>query len=199
MRRITKRDWIEIVIHLAFWLGVFYIVRTIGTSFVKLRVRDNGGVMQMDAKETLSPSTWLTLIFMITLFYGNIFGVFRKALRYPKFASRLAVGIGWFTLVVGIHYLLLGLLFKTNVDPAAFGSNDPRRITDERFMNDHHGSISWLHQQPLILLIFASVLGLSVAYFFLKEWSTNELLRTQLAASQYSTEIKFLKSQINPH
>jgi two-component system, LytTR family, sensor kinase len=44
-----------------------------------------------------------------------------------------------------------------------------------------------------------SVGGLSLGYFLLKEWTRNELIRSRLAASHYSTEIKFLKSQINPH
>lgn len=50
-----------------------------------------------------------------------------------------------------------------------------------------------------MLFVFLAVAGLSIAYFFLKEWSRNELVRNQLEANQLSTEIKFLKSQINPH
>ncbi len=42
-------------------------------------------------------------------------------------------------------------------------------------------------------------MGVSIAYFFLKEWARNELVRNQMQAYQLSTEIKFLKSQINPH
>lgn len=50
-----------------------------------------------------------------------------------------------------------------------------------------------------MLFVFLAVAGLSIAYFFLKEWTRNELVRNQLEANQLSTEIKFLKSQINPH
>jgi two-component system LytT family sensor kinase len=49
------------------------------------------------------------------------------------------------------------------------------------------------------LLIFLSVMGVSIAYFFLKEWAKADLSRNQMKANQLSTELKFLKSQINPH
>jgi two-component system LytT family sensor kinase len=50
-----------------------------------------------------------------------------------------------------------------------------------------------------VLLIFIIVFGLSIAYFFLKEWAQAEKYRSQLEAVQLDTEIKFLKSQVNPH
>ncbi|MBS1529111.1 MAG: histidine kinase [Bacteroidetes bacterium] len=50
-----------------------------------------------------------------------------------------------------------------------------------------------------VLFIFIIVFGLSVAYFFLKEWARVEKMRSQLEAVQLDTEVKFLKSQVNPH
>ncbi len=50
-----------------------------------------------------------------------------------------------------------------------------------------------------LLFIFIIVFGLSIAYFFLKEWSRVEKMRSELAAVQLDTEVKFLKSQVNPH
>jgi len=50
-----------------------------------------------------------------------------------------------------------------------------------------------------ISFIFVIVFGLSIAYFFLKEWSRVEKMRSDLAAVQLDTEVKFLKSQVNPH
>ncbi|HEY6900824.1 MAG TPA: sensor histidine kinase, partial [Puia sp.] len=57
----------------------------------------------------------------------------------------------------------------------------------------------WRHIQPVILFAFLVILGISIAYFFLKAWTKSELIQTQLQANQLSTEIKFLKSQVNPH
>ena len=50
-----------------------------------------------------------------------------------------------------------------------------------------------------LLFIFIIVFGLSIAYFFLKEWARVEKMRSELAAVQLDTEVKFLKSQVNPH
>jgi two-component system LytT family sensor kinase len=57
----------------------------------------------------------------------------------------------------------------------------------------------WMQIQPVILFAFLVIEGVALAYFFLKEWAKSELIQTQLQANQLSTEIKFLKSQINPH
>jgi two-component system, LytTR family, sensor kinase len=51
----------------------------------------------------------------------------------------------------------------------------------------------------ILLFIFIIIFGLSIAYFFLKEWTRAEKFRIQLEAVQLDTEIKFLKSQVNPH
>ena len=57
----------------------------------------------------------------------------------------------------------------------------------------------WRQIQPVILFAFLITEGLALAYFFLKAWGKSELIQTQLQANHLSTEIKFLKSQINPH
>jgi LytS/YehU family sensor histidine kinase len=51
----------------------------------------------------------------------------------------------------------------------------------------------------IFLLVFMAIMGISIAYFFLKEWAKADLSRNQMQANQLSTELKFLKSQINPH
>jgi two-component system LytT family sensor kinase len=53
--------------------------------------------------------------------------------------------------------------------------------------------------QLILLLLFIGILGVSIAYFFLKEWAKADVLRVKLEASQLSTEVKFLRSQVNPH
>ena len=57
----------------------------------------------------------------------------------------------------------------------------------------------WQHMQPVVAFAFLVIQGLAMAYFFLKQWAKSELRQTQLQANQLSTEIRFLKSQINPH
>jgi two-component system LytT family sensor kinase len=204
MLTIKKKDWIEIVIHIAFWIGVFYTLSSITTSFFKMRVSHNGSVLAINGKQNISRYFYLTIFFLMMLFYGNIFWIFKKALQYKKIISRIAVGIAWFAFVFAANYFIVGPLLKFHNPtppslpyPPSFSPIAGDQVTqiNEAFLVMNN----WLRMQLTMLLIFLTVLGLSVAYFFLKEWSRQELIRNQLVANQYSTEIKFLKSQINPH
>jgi two-component system, LytTR family, sensor kinase len=203
MLTIKKKDWIEIAVHLAFWTAVFYTLSSLTGSFFKLQVNRNGKVMTMDGKQNIAPYSYLTLIFLMMLFYGNIFWVFKKALQNKKIISRFAAGIAWFACVFAANYFIVGSLLKLKNPPAPpLPYFDHGPIAHDPFTQVNVELLvmnSWLRMQLTMLLIFLSVLGLSVAYFFLKEWARNELVRNQLEANQYSTEIKFLKSQINPH
>jgi two-component system LytT family sensor kinase len=58
---------------------------------------------------------------------------------------------------------------------------------------------SWSRMQPIMALIFLAVLAIAAADFFIKEWVRNDLKRSQAEANQLSTEIRFLRSQVNPH
>jgi two-component system, LytTR family, sensor kinase len=150
---------------------------------------------------------------MVVLFYGNIFWVFRKALRFKNGMIRLALCAGWFMLIFTANYFIVGPVFDKTYQPDA---PPPKfkilRKLSTQIINDnvrdipHFGRIdvgvmitSWKPLQPIILLAFLAIMGISIAYFFLKEWAKSELIQTQLQANQLSTEIKFLKSQINPH
>jgi two-component system, LytTR family, sensor kinase len=55
------------------------------------------------------------------------------------------------------------------------------------------GSI-WFH-----LVVYGLLLSFCLAWFFTKEWIQNERLKRELIETQLSTELNFLKSQINPH
>jgi len=164
---------------------------------------------------SISSYVYLILIFLAVLFYGNICWVFPKAIRYKNIMVRLAICAGWLLLVFGANYFTVGPLFDNAnqaIEPPPMpppvgvikldnimrlrhpDGPDPKRVGVINFMiND------WQHLQPILLFAFLVILGISIAYFFLKEWAKSELIQTQLQASQLSTEIKFLKSQINPH
>jgi two-component system, LytTR family, sensor kinase len=192
------------VIHIAFWTGVFYAINSLTSSFIKVQVNHNGMIMKKDVRQVTSPHSYLTIIFLMVLFYGNIFWIFKKALHYKKIISRLAAGFAWFALIFAANYLIVrSLLEQQHAAMPALEYSDPGLINDNQFTHlntvVYDGMGGWLRIQLTMLLIFGSVTGLSVAYFFLKEWTRNELIRNQLEANQYSTEIKFLKSQINPH
>jgi two-component system, LytTR family, sensor kinase len=59
--------------------------------------------------------------------------------------------------------------------------------------HDFFGSI-WFH-----LVVYGMLLSFCLAYFFTREWIRNERLKRQLIETQLTTELNFLKSQVNPH
>jgi two-component system LytT family sensor kinase len=213
MITLKKRDWIEIVLHLAFWAGVFYTLTSLNRSHIHTLKTPSFTSDQYE--DPISSYVYLILLFLAVLFYGNIFWVFRKVIRYKNVIVRLAICAGWFTLIFGANYFIVGPSFRhaTVVEPlpdVPF-QKDGFIIKNDLAMSAPHPDLpqhtsfvnftisNWQHLQSVILLAFLVILGISIAYFFLKEWAKSELIQTQLQANQLSTEIKFLKSQINPH
>jgi two-component system, LytTR family, sensor kinase len=203
---------IEILLHIIFWAGVFYTLRSLNSSNTQIRIKADSSVRDQFTDYPNSLYVYLILVFMAVLFYGNIFWVFKKAMRYKNGMIRLALCAGWFIMVFTANYFIVGPVFdKIYHSPAP-----PHMITIVRkHASQVKGDVrnlpplgridvgvmitSWQPLQPIILLAFLAIMGISIAYFFLKEWAKSELIQTQLQANQLSTEIKFLKSQINPH
>ncbi len=240
MIQAKKRRWIEILLHGVFWAGVFYVLTSLDSSHIHVWARGPHIVRDNLDKAGISIYVYLILGFLAALFYGNVFGVFPKVIRYKNSIVRLAICAGWFAMVFGANYFIVGPLFdRANPIPqlphgistfrqdTTIKDNDiqdtvgkgiaklGKVVHDDVIVDLHHATPDpgsrppidavnftirdWLHIQPVILLAFFAILGISIAYFFLKEWAKSELIQTQLQASQLSTEIKFLKSQINPH
>jgi len=210
-----KRLWIEILLHLLFWAGIFYVLASsLDNSHIQIYARRPGPHIASDhADEAVSAYVYIILLSLALLFYGNVFWVFRKVIRYKRDAIRLAICAGWFAMVFGANYLIDGPLFnRANPDPVPPPPKMKARL-DSIFRAPHPDTVftrppfdavnftvrNWLHMQPYLVFAFLVIEGLAFAYFFLKEWGKSELRRTQLQANQLSTEIKFLKSQINPH
>jgi hypothetical protein len=215
MHSAKKRLWIEILLHLLFWAGVFYVLTSLDNSHIQIYARRPGPLIALDHVDEAGVSAYVYIIFLslALLFYGNVFWVFRKVIRYRNSIVRLAICAGWFTLVFGANYFIDGPLFaRANPDPVPPPPQMKARIDsimraphpDTAFTRPPYNAVSftvgnWLHMQPYIAFAFLVIQGLAMAYFFLKAWTKSELIQTQLQANQLSTEIKFLKSQINPH
>ena len=233
MIKIKKKDWIEIVLHIAFWIGVFYTLLSFTQPHIKMRINNNGTIVEEDIRHPMSSHLFLTLGFMIVLFYGNIFWLFKKALQYKNVLIRVALPIVWFSLIFladnyvdtllpaqkrqdalmmpppskgrdSINFRIMPppaqrpFVKDTNVDrvmpvPDNFVRREVMRQQSKAFIFQEDSFSNTL------LFIFIIIFGLSIAYFFLKEWSRVEKMRSELAAVQLDTEVKFLKSQVNPH
>jgi len=215
MIQAKKKRWIEIVLHLVFWAGVFYVLTSLDRSHIHVWAKSAHIVRDQVLESAISSYIYIILIFLVALFYGNAFWVFPKVIRYKKSIARVIICLIWFTTIFGSNYFIVGPLFdQANPvpEPPAFLLRATRDTAHAVMTLDHPPNYSrsnpdeisfminsWLHLQPVILFAFLVIQGLSIAYFFLKAWARGELIQTQLQANQLSTEIKFLKSQINPH
>ena len=210
MLRAKKGLLIEILLHLVFWAGVFYVLTSLNSKDITVMIRsDRGPQSGSYIAKPISGNLYMILAFLMAFFYSNILWVFPKAIRYKSALIRLAICAGWFAIVFGANYLIAGPLLDRE-DPVLDRANQVGGMTQRRItIKDDDFSYrpfpkrfkirAWRRTQPVILCTFLFILGIGIAYFFLKAWARSELTTRQLQANQLSTEIKFLKSQINPH
>jgi two-component system LytT family sensor kinase len=229
MKRKQARYFIEPVIHILFWVGIYYVLDALTNSTFRM-VSDHSGMVfnrprmvpdhpgtdtQLIEVVNRFPHLEIVLGFLLLLFYGSVFWFFKKAIRYRSGVKRVAVITGWLVLLFAGNYLLIrGLVGSSGAVPPprvsfsirsdAGPSRDSlplfpeQRIQlPERFSSPN--AEKWGHIQLVIALLFLTVLGVAAAYFFIGEWIRNDLMRSQVEARQLSTEIKFLRSQVNPH
>jgi two-component system LytT family sensor kinase len=220
MNRIKKRQLAEIAIHILFWIAVFYAVNASTSSAITVRISSNNNDTVMERKEVHAflPAAYITLVLLGVLFYGNILWLFKKILTFRSNFVRFAIAACWFLLIFEIDNAAINLL--TPRDPVKFGRPPTHRLdtafklkggppgpppfqATSRIISDDghpHFIMDMIDRSQLILLLlFLGILGISIAYFFLKEWAKADVLRVKLEANQLSTEVKFLRSQINPH
>lgn len=203
MHRLRVRYIIEFFIHLLFWAGVYYALSALTTTSFNMVVRTtSNGVEAVDAITTLNHS-WIVLLFLMILFYSNTFWLFKKVLRYKKPLPRVAVIAGWFILLFFMNYWVVNWsLFKPGKMHFAqkiesLRPTQPRLVTP--MPPPPTFSTDWPHKQISMALIFLAILAIAIAQFFIKEWVRNDLTRSQAEAHQLATEIRFLRSQVNPH
>jgi len=228
MFKIRKKDWIAIVLHMAFWAGVFYTMLSLTQPHIKVRFDANGNGKIEDISHPLSPQLLLTLGFLIVLFYSDIFWLLKQALRYKNRSIRVLLPMAWFGVIfVADHYAVALLPAQKKYDTMVMAQPD-KSTSPVQQPAAHPGDAKVLMKQrgqirsdtiqrevvrqesrpflfategfsDTLLFIFIIIFGLSIAWFFLKEWSRVEKMRSELAAVQLDTEVKFLKSQVNPH
>ncbi|BAU52334.1 sensor histidine kinase [Mucilaginibacter gotjawali] len=218
MNSIKKRQLAEIAIHILFWISVFYAVNVATSTAITIRISRNNAIMERKEIVRFLPATYGTLVLLGILFYGNIFWLFKKVLSFRSNLVRFAIALCWFLLIFELDNVAINLL--TPRDPVKIGPSPTYRL-DATFKSKSvpsgppaipktghvvpddgrpHFIMDMVDRSQLILLLlFIGIMGVSIAYFFLKEWAKTDVLRVKLEANQLSTEVKFLRSQINPH
>jgi len=215
MFKIRKKDWIEIVLHIAFWVGVFYTLLSLTETHVTIRVDHAEGAIKKDpvvirdVRHTLSVHLFITLGFLALLFYGNIFLLFKKALHFKNILIRVVIPVVYFAAIFAANRYFdqqmsvvksdRPFVDTFQIDRKTGALPAPPVIKRDLVLRTDAMVFTRDGLSNTILFIFIIVFGLSVAYFFLKEWSRTEKMRSELQAVQLDTEVKFLKSQVNPH
>jgi two-component system LytT family sensor kinase len=191
MHRNKAGYFIEFLIHAVFWLGVYYALKALTASSFQMLVSDHRRVMSQDGK-LLFPYAWIVMGFLMLLFYTTSFWLFRKTIHY-----RVWLYAGWLIVFYTLNFLVIRLLAA----PAGPLPSHPDAIMPglSPIHLETFSATNWWEMQPVIALQFILVLGVAVAYFYIGESIRNEILRSQAEAYQASTELLFLRSQVNPH
>lgn len=196
MHRNRAKYFIEVIIHALFWLGVYYALRAVTVSSYNIVINHGtGGAERIDALVRFRYSE-VVLVSLMLLFYSNVFWLFKKIIAYRSAWWRVAVATGWMVLLFTLNYAVINLWISP---PGPKMSSAPTgRLPPSNPLHLLPVDHSW-QLQSVIAVVFLCVLAFAVAYFFIREWVRNEMRRSQVEAHQLSTEIKFLRSQVNPH
>lgn len=196
MHRNRAKYFIEVIIHALFWLGVYYALQAVMVTSYNIQINHTtGGQARFDGQIRFGYSG-IVLVSLMLLFYSNVFWLFKKIIAYKSAWQRVSVVTGWMTLLFAANYEVIRLLIRP-IGPVVFSATTGGRAPI--FPVPKLPAELWWQLQPVIAVVFLSVLAFAVAYFFIREWVRNEMRRSQVEAHQLSTEIKFLRSQVNPH
>jgi two-component system LytT family sensor kinase len=194
MDRSRIRYLIEVIIHVLFWAGVYYVLKALTSTSYNMVIKTADKGMQSISASLLFRHSSIVLGFLMLLFYSNSLWLFKKVIRFKTGFTRVAVIGGWSILLFTMNYLVIKLFIRPGgeVRIPVLPRVEPPFVLPPPADN-------WLHMQLVIALVFLAVLAVAIAEFFIKEWIRNDLTRSQAEAQQLSLEIKFLRSQVNPH
>ena len=202
MRRFKTKYLAEFFIHALFWLGVYYALRALTVSSFKMLVNNNDQVGRSMSMSMLFPYSKQVLVSLMILFYSNSFWLFNMVLRYKSRVLSAMVISGWSLLLYWADFLVIRWLITSR--GVHFAANKPALPGPQPDLPgpppvEPVNAVDWTQMQGTIALVFLSVLGVAIAYYFIKEWIRNDLARNEAQAQQLSAEIRFLRSQVNPH
>lgn len=223
MQRNKARYIIEVSIHALFWLGVYYVLHSLTGASLNMLAYDNSKITGGVSANMLFPYPWIVLVVLMVMFYTNIIWLFKKLIRSKNKLAGVIIIACWLALLFAINYYVVRKLTVADNNQLALQASLPRAPVKVSFSirGEAPGTVhdttmqapptppgppnmsfspnDWWGMQLVMAIIFLAISGLAVAYFFIKEWIRNDLMRSQAEAHQYNTEIRFLRSQVNPH
>jgi two-component system, LytTR family, sensor kinase len=170
--------YIEIFFHVLFWaLTTWIVYLTFGSA--EFEMQNINGVVSSTVRR--NPMELWTFVmgagFKATLFYINAYYFF------PIFTKNKNVFKLFAKLFVSVSLLLLAEILLFNYF-----------VLDSRLF-----SLFNTPRFSINLTIYFFYIGISFAYCFSKSWIKNEKQKAVLIEEKLSTELNFLKAQVNPH
>ena len=131
------------------------------------------------------PSKLLVVLgFAIVLFYFNYFYL------VPKFLLQKNTFLYIVLIIILIFVsIFIGNLFHDNAPPENLPQDFPRP--------DRRGPFHFVYFFPMLFNLAIVVIGTSIRIY--EEWNKNERKRHEIEAQKKTTELNFLKNQLNPH
>lgn len=170
---------LEIILHILFWLLCWWLLHlTLSIESVEILKESSGVERRIYTRApAMAPFFFANLLVKMVIFYACAFYLL------PRFIGKKSwIGLAWRLL------LLLLVCFG-----AELGINRYFNQTGASPFSYFEGTIG------INLLMYVFFTLSSFAYRFSKAWYKNERLKKLLVQEKLSTELNFLKSQINPH
>jgi sensor histidine kinase YesM len=202
------------LLHLAAWL----LFMALPLLFLNDRGQNSNYLLLLS-----QPYYWLFGATYITLFYFNtllLIPAFLLKKRYLVYASILVVLLGLINILQPYDKLLMSSegsfpAFRHHRPPpnggddyGMHGSPPPPGFGPRPPFPDHHdgmkgnfrpGPPGGRHFDSISLFLFLMIVGISTAIRIIRQWQLTEKRALQAEADKTSTELSFLKAQINPH
>ena len=184
LKDLKPEQVITITFHTLFWLAISYFYFT--ASYSRLTFEDQNSIFQDHKYYDLQFLIPLLVgnVFKMLLFYGNtnfLVGAYLKKKQYLNYVAYLVSFIVMcYGLEVGVDYFLVELV--------------PQTESADTHPPDHFMRL--VAMQPPLYLV---VLVVSFGARFTQDWVQYEKEKRLLIEDKLQTELKFLKSQINPH
>lgn len=174
----SKSKLITILIHILIWavFGMVYFFQPIA--------------LNISLPYQLWIKQCILLGLLVAAYYTNSFILVPRFLLKNKTSIYLLIVIGIATVIVFLNIYVDDWLNLHQLMDAAFHKAGPAR---------HHGGGRDHGWDLAMIAIIALVLGVSTSITAIQKWQADKQLNQELEQDRVTSELSFLKAQINPH
>ena len=169
---------LNILVQLLLWALLTFMLSNILVLRYEYTVNVNGETRVLIHTAGLLRYILAGIVVKAAFFYTNVFYLLRLYATEKNRLRYLLRLMAFFILFFLSECLLFHLIAKLTL-------NAPLETL----------SIFWATDVSLFIFLW----GIGIGYFFIKEWLKQDRLNATLRQEQVETELKFLKSQVNPH